>query len=72
MKNNKENEDDYLDTFKKMLLELSQSYKEFPLSIIELIAENYNIPDKELKILIRNLHKNKMLILKNNLFLFNF
>ncbi len=72
VKDYERNEDDYLDSFKKMLLELSQSYKEFPLYIVELIAENYNIPDKELKILIRNFHKNKMLILKDSLFHINF
>ncbi len=72
VKDNEGNEDDYLDSFKKMLLELSKSYKEFPLYMVELIAENYNIPNKELKLLIRNFQKNEMLTLKNNLFHINF
>ena len=72
VKDNERNDDDYLDSFKKMLLELSKSYKEFPLYMVELIAENYNIPDKELKLLIRNFQKNEMLTLKNNLFHINF
>ncbi|KKM06308.1 hypothetical protein LCGC14_1745280 [marine sediment metagenome] len=72
VKDYERNEDDYLDSFKEMLLELSKSYRKFPLYMVELIAENYNIPDKELKLLIRNFQKKKMLILKNNLFHINF
>ncbi len=56
------NEDDYLESFKKMLLELSKSYKEFPLYLIEIIADNYNIPNKELKMLIKNFQKKGILI----------
>ena len=66
VKNNEGNEDDYLDTFKKMLLELSKSYKEFPLYLIEIMADNYNIPDTELKLLIRNFQKQGILTRLHN------
>ena len=72
VKDNKGNEDDYLESFKKMLLELSKSYKEFPLSIIEIMAENYSVPNVELKNLIRNFQKQGILIrLKNYSFRLN-
>ena len=34
-----------------MLIEISKNYKEFPDYIIELMAENYNIPNSEIKLL---------------------
>ncbi len=62
VKDNKGNENSYLDSFKKMLLELSKSYKEFPLYMIEIMADNYNIPKTELKILIKNFQRQGILI----------
>ena len=62
VKDNEGNEDDYLDTFRLMLLELSKSYKEFPLYLIEIMADNYNIPDTELKLLIGNFQRQGILI----------
>ena len=66
VKDNFINKDDYLDIFKQLLLELSKSYNEFPLYLIEIMADNYNIPNTELKIIIRNFQKQGILIRLHN------
>lgn len=55
-------EDDLLPQFKKMLLEISETYIKFPFYIIEIMAENYEISKSELKILIKNCIQEKFLI----------
>ena len=41
--------EDYSFEFKRMLVEISTSYKSFPYYIIEMLAEEYKIPSEELK-----------------------
>ena len=47
----------YLHDFKKILFELSRSYNEFPLFMIEIMAEQYRIPKTELNYFIRKFMK---------------
>ena len=61
-RNDDNSEDNFLINFKKMLLELSKLYKEFPLYMIEITAENYGIPNKELNLFIKNFLKQGLLI----------
>jgi hypothetical protein len=42
-------ENELVEKFKKMLVELSKAYKEFPDYIIEAMAEDYDIPNSEVK-----------------------
>lgn len=51
--------------FLDLLKTLSLKYREFPVYMIELMAQDYNIPPRELKILIRNFLKEKKLILND-------
>ncbi len=46
--------EDYSADFKRMLSELSLMYKKFPFYLIEIMAEDYNIPETELNILFHN------------------
>ncbi len=62
IKVNEIQKDIYVNSFKKMLLELTISYNEFPSYILKIMADNYNIPNKELKVLIRNFQKQGVLI----------
>jgi len=48
--------------FKKMLKEISSTYKKFPLYIIEVMAENYGIPIAELKNLTKSFQKKGILV----------
>lgn len=58
--------------FKKMLLELSDLYREFPFYLIEIMAEKYGIPDSEVKLLTRNFLNQGILIrLEDSLFKLN-
>ena len=52
----------YKEKFTEMLLELSKLYKQFPKYMIEIIAEDYQIPAIELENLVRNAKKSGMLI----------
>jgi len=68
---NRKNESDkeensYSNKFKLMLIELSELYSTFPFYVIEIWAEKYRIPNEELKILIRNLQRQGILIQMNN------
>ncbi|MFX1326238.1 MAG: hypothetical protein ACFE8N_14910 [Promethearchaeota archaeon] len=40
---------DYTETFYEMLQFLQKSYKKFPKFMIEIMAENYDIPSEEIK-----------------------
>ena len=58
--------------FKKMLNEISESYSQFPLYLLEIMAENYAIPLLELKFLLKNFQKEGYLIrLEGNLYKIN-
>ena len=61
--------DEYRIKFKQMLIHLSNRYENFPLYIIEIMAENYGVPESEIKLLIRSFQKQGILKrLKDNLF----
>ncbi|HEC40319.1 hypothetical protein LCGC14_1173030 [marine sediment metagenome] len=47
----KDADEDYYNQFKTMLSELSMTYKKFPYYLIEIMGEDYNIPETEIKIL---------------------
>ena len=59
---NKDKEIDYTSKFTEMLLELSKLYKRFPNYMLEIMADDYQIPQIELKTLIRSAKKTGMLI----------
>lgn len=61
-----EDNDNYERKFQEMLIELTKLYKTFPLYIIEIWAEKYRIPNEELKILMRNLQRQGILIKVKN------
>jgi DNA-directed RNA polymerase subunit M/transcription elongation factor TFIIS len=65
-------EDEKILKFRKMLLEISKDYSEFPFYIIELKAESYGFRSSELKKLTRKLEKEGTLIRKNNKNNYNF
>ena len=46
--------DDYSAEFEKLLSELSKSYKKFPYYVLEILGEDFNIPENELKIVFQN------------------
>jgi hypothetical protein len=52
----------YQTRFKEMLIKLSMMYKSFPYYIIEIMAENYDIPNSEIKLLTRSFRKQGILI----------
>ncbi|GAI88854.1 unnamed protein product [marine sediment metagenome] len=52
--------------FSDMLLELSQLYKKFPKYLLEIKAEDYQIPIIELNNLIKSAIKSEKLIRNNN------
>jgi len=54
--------------FKRMLIEISKTYKEFPNYIIEVMADNYGIPESEIKVLTRYFLKEGFLIRLENYF----
>ncbi|MFX0005441.1 MAG: hypothetical protein ACFFA7_06240 [Promethearchaeota archaeon] len=58
--------DDYSKIFEAMLYNLSETHKSFPYYIIEIIAENYGIPQTEVKLLVRNFEKSGVLIRSKN------
>ena len=59
-------EKEHIHRFKRMLIKLAEMYKEFPFYIIELMADNYEIPSSEVKILTRFFQKEGILIQKTN------
>lgn len=61
LKNN-DQEIDYRHKFNEMLFELSRLYKRFPKYMLEIMAEDYQIPSIELKTLIRSAIKTGVLI----------
>ena len=64
-----DNKNDYSEKFKTLLKKLSTMYKKFPKFMIEIIAEDYEIPMPEINILINEWEKKGVLIpLKNNYF----
>jgi hypothetical protein len=58
----KNQEIDYTPKFKEMLFDLSRLYKRFPEYMLEIMAEDYQIPQIELKTLIKNAKKTGTLI----------
>jgi len=67
------NIEDYTTDFKRMLSELSSTYKKFPYYILEMMAEDYKIPINELKILIPDfLHRGFLKRVGENLFRISF
>ena len=60
---------DFSGRFLQMIQEISGLYDEFPYYVLEFMAENYDIPLSELKILVNNSQKEGFLIrLKDNLY----
>ena len=57
-----EEEIDYLAKFTAMLLELSKLYKRFPKYMLEIMAEDHDIPALELKSLIMSAKKSGTLV----------
>jgi len=57
----KENGEEFKETFIKMLIDLSQKYNSFPFYIIEIMADNYGIPEAEVKFLTRSFQKQGIL-----------
>jgi hypothetical protein len=52
----------YQTRFKEMLIKLSTMYRSFPYYIIEIMADNYDIPKSEIKLLTRSFQKQGILI----------
>ncbi|KKL22125.1 hypothetical protein LCGC14_2438580 [marine sediment metagenome] len=63
LKENLDISEDYSADFKRMLSELSLMYKKFPFYLIEIMAEDYNIPHNEIKILFDNFLRKGILII---------
>ena len=57
---------DYSEPFLEMLQFLQLTYKKFPKFMIEVMAENYNIPRKEVKPLKNKFRKAGILLLLKN------
>ena len=65
-------EEEYYTKFILGLQELHELYEKFPIYMIELIAEKYNIPGPEIKLLIRTFQKERKLIRTDgNLYMLN-
>jgi len=56
----------YISKFREMLVEISRWYRKFPFYILEIIAENYNIPNSEVKLLAKAFQKNGILVQTND------
>jgi len=54
--------DNVTEKFKKMLVELHNSHNEFPLYMIEFMAEKHNIPQSDIKLLTQEYRRKKILI----------
>ena len=60
---------DFTEQFNEVLLELSKLYGKFPRYMLEIMADNYGIPELELKLFIRSFKKQGILtVLKNESF----
>lgn len=59
-------EKDYIHMFERLLRELSLTYSSFPKYIIEILADNYGIPQSELKELIRQFKRRGILQVREN------
>lgn len=59
---NSSNDNDYSSKFTKMLQEISGSYTVFPFYVLEIMAENFDIPVSELKILVKVFQKKGILL----------
>jgi len=59
---NEENDNGFVEKYKKMLLKISLLYRTFPLYVIEVMADNFGIPPSELKVLTRNFVKEGIII----------
>lgn len=57
---------DYSETFLEMLQFLQLTYKKFPKFMIEVMAENYGIPFKEIKPLMHKFRKEGILLMLKN------
>jgi len=57
---------DYSETFLEMLHFLQITYKKFPKFMIEVMAENYGIPRKEVKPLMLKFRKKGILFILRN------
>ncbi|MFX1286822.1 MAG: hypothetical protein ACFFB5_24500 [Promethearchaeota archaeon] len=57
---------DYSETFLEMLQFLQLTYQKFPKFMIEIMAENYSIPRKEIKPLIHKFRKEGILLILKN------
>ena len=57
---------DYSETFLEMLQFLQLTYKKFPKFMIEVMAENYGIPLKEVKPLMHKFRKEGILLILRN------
>ena len=67
-----DDEEQHYSKFKHMLVELSNMYPKFRFYIIEMMAENYNIPNSEVKLLAKTFQKQGLLIrLDDNLYRVN-
>ncbi len=53
--------EDYEEKFQQCLTKLSSNYSRFPLHLIEILAQDYEIPPSELKLLIKKSIKNGIL-----------
>ena len=62
VKDEENQEVDYVEKFNEMLLELSNLYTQFPKYMIEIMAEDYQIPAIELETLVRSAKKSGTLI----------
>ncbi len=62
LKKNEDQEIDYSSNFTEVILDLSRLYKKFPKYLIEIKAEDYQIPENELNKLINSAIKNGILI----------
>ena len=68
-KNKNNFEEDNLGKFKGILKRLSDLYDEFPRFLIDIMAEEYHIPQKEIKFQINKLkHENFLTEIKNSYF----
>ncbi|MHA1916262.1 MAG: hypothetical protein ACW986_17215 [Promethearchaeota archaeon] len=54
---------DYSDLFYEMLQFLQHSYKKFPKFLIEITAENYDIPIEQIKPLLQKFRKEGILLI---------
>jgi hypothetical protein len=64
--NEMKNENNLLERFKQMLLNIADTYKQFPDYVLEIRAEEYDIPHSELKLLTNHFIKEGFLLRLDN------